>query len=403
MNKKIDRLGKKYKIAFLVSHPIQYNSPLFEKLSKKNNIDLTVLYCSDESIKEMNDPGFGRKIKWDIPLLKGYRYKFLKNYSLQKTISKQPFGLINFGILKEISKRRYDVLIVHSRQYITHWFAFLTALVKGIPIFYRDEMPLNQELLISKWKIFVKKILLGTIFHRIHAFFAISSENHKFYQFYGADSSKIFQVPYAVDNDRFMADCTRLRKRKEAIRKEEAINQKNVVILFVGKLINKKRPFDLLKAYEKIKNNKKSLVYVGDGELKNKLQDYVKDKKIRNVHFLGFKNQTELSRYYSIADIFVLPSGRGETFGLVVNEAMCSSLPVLISNIPGAKDLVVNGKNGFIFNCGDINTIVKKLSPLISNEKLRKKMGSDSYNLIKKWNYLADIKGIMEAINSLKK
>ena len=63
---------KTYKIAFLISHPIQYNSPLFKKMADHPQIDLTVLYCSDESVRVMKDRDFGREVKWDIDLLEGY-------------------------------------------------------------------------------------------------------------------------------------------------------------------------------------------------------------------------------------------------------------------------------------------------------------------------------------------
>ena len=66
---------KKYKIAFLISHPIQYFSPLFKEMAKHKEIDLTVYYCSDESVRGMKDVGFGINLKWDIPLLEGYNYK----------------------------------------------------------------------------------------------------------------------------------------------------------------------------------------------------------------------------------------------------------------------------------------------------------------------------------------
>lgn len=74
-------MKEKYKLAVLTSHPIQYQAPLFRKLSSHPYIDLAVYFCWDFGVKEEEyDPGFGKKIKWDIPLIEGYRYKFLANY-----------------------------------------------------------------------------------------------------------------------------------------------------------------------------------------------------------------------------------------------------------------------------------------------------------------------------------
>lgn len=101
---------RQYKIAFLLTHPIQYFSPLFREMAKHPKIDLTVYYCSDESVRGMKDVGFGKEVKWDIPLLEGYKYKFIKNYSPIPTIFKPPLGLMNLGIVKELVKKNIMLL-----------------------------------------------------------------------------------------------------------------------------------------------------------------------------------------------------------------------------------------------------------------------------------------------------
>ena len=375
------------KLAFLISHPIQYYSPLFRELSKK--IDLTVLYCSDESITDMKDKGFNKKIKWDIDLLRGYKYKFLKNNSPIKSIFKPPFGLINLEIKKEI--KDYDAIIIHGWHYITHRLAIRYAQKYKIPYFIHSENPLNQELLKPKWKRMIKHLTLSKLFKNAAGCLAIGTENKRFYKYFGVKDNKIFFMPYAVDNKRF--------KKTKTWPKELPKNKK--IILFSGKLIEKKRPFDLLKAYEMVKDKDKSLVFLGDGKLRKRLEKYVKDNKIKDVYFLGFKNQSKLPKYYSAADIFVLPSGLGETWGLVVNEAMNFSLPIIVSDVIGcSKDLVKD--NGFIFEKGNINQLTSYLDKLLNNKSLREKMGKNSLKIIKNWSYKEDIEGILKAINTIK-
>jgi glycosyltransferase involved in cell wall biosynthesis len=388
----------KIKLAFLISHPIQYYSPLFRELSKEPKIDLTVLYCSDESVRGMKDVGFGKDVKWDIDLLKGYKYKFLKNYSPLKTLFRPPFGLINFEIVTEISK--YDAIIIHGRHYATHWLAYLAAVLKSIPVFIREETPLSQEKL--KKKSLFKKIVLRNFFKQVSGCLAIGTENKKFYKSYGTSDEKIFWTPYAVDNKRFIESCKKLRKEKRKIKREIGIESYKTVILFSGKLIDKKRPFDLLKAYEKINVKNKALVFVGDGELREKLEEYSEKNNLEDVHFAGFKNQTELGKYYSAADIFVLPSGIGETWGLVVNEAMCFSLPIIVSDIVGcARDLVKQGQNGFVFSAGNIIELSKYLELLLRNQNLRQKMGKESFKMIQKWSYKEDVDGVLKSLDSI--
>ena len=415
---------KKQRVAFLISHPIQYFSPLFKKLAEQPAIDLTVLYCSDESVRGMRDSGFGSEIKWDIPLLEGYKYKFLKNHSPFPTIFKAPFGLLNFGIIREIRHTKYDALIMHGWHYVTFWLAHLVARAEKIPVFMHSESPLNQELLKPGWKLALKKIILGWLFNSCKRFLAIGSENRKFYEYYGVPSEKIFLTPYAVDNERLVHEYEANRHRKVEFRKEAGILPDSVVILFSGKLVAKKRPMDLLRAFELLESKTLSgesvskspspflsagerdrvrgaaeLVFVGDGPLRASLEKYVAAKGIKNVHFVGFKNQSELHKYYIAADIFILPSGMGETWGLVVNEAMCFGLPLIVSETVGCSaDLVRDGINGYKFPEGNINELAGQLQKLVKDKTLREKMGIESRAMINKWHHDACIAGMIKAL-----
>lgn len=389
---------KKIRLAYLVSHPIQYQAPLLRRINQEPDIDLTVYFCWDFGIKEKTyDKEFGRRIKWDIPILEGYKYKFLTNFSLNP--SSNFLGQINPGIIWELIKHRYDAVLVFSWNSFTNWLAFFTAFVIKTPVFLRGENPFNQELLKSNFKRKIKKIILGWLFKRIDAFLCIGEENKKFYQHYNVPKSKLFFVPYAVDNERFIGEFWRLRNKKNEFKKELGIGPNDAVILFVGKLINKKRPLDLLMAYEKIKKDEKALVFVGEGILRKDIEKYIKEKNLKNIYFAGFKNQTELSKYYALADILVLPSQEGETWGLVVNEAMCFGLPVIISDVVGCgSDLVKEGINGYIFPVGDIDKLSQRLEDLIENPQKRMDFGEKSFEIIQNYSYQKDIEGISAAL-----
>ena len=395
---------KKYKIGFLVSHPIQYFSPLFKKITALKNVELTVYYCSKGGDKNIYDQGFGKNIKWDIPLLEGYRYKFLKNYSFSPTIFKTPTGLINLGISKEIFREKYDIFIVHGWHYITHWLAIASALLSKTPLLLRGDSPLNQEILKTQWKITIKKLCFKFLFKYISGFLAVGSENRKFCEFYGLEKEKIFYAPYAVDNKRFIDEYEQLKNKKEEIKKKIGISSEKTIFMFSGKLIDKKRPKDLLVAYERIDSDNKTLIFVGDGALKEELKIYAKQNHIKDTFFVGFKNQTELYDYYSVADVLVLPSGIGETWGLVVNEAMCFNLAIVVSDMVGCgPDLVKNGSNGFIFKTGDIKDLTTRLEMFINNQNLKKQMGIKSKEIISKWDYNKNIEELEKAINSITK
>ena len=123
---------------------------------------------------------------------------------------------------------------------------------------------------------------------------------------------------------------------------------------------------DILTAYELLDVTNKALVFVGDGQLRAFMESYVSDKRLESVYFAGFQNRNEISKYYALADVLVLPSRR-ETWGMVINEALCFGLPVVASEEVGAvKDLVFDGYNGYLFPYGDVEKLAYSLKNLSS-------------------------------------
>jgi glycosyltransferase involved in cell wall biosynthesis len=166
--------------------------------------------------------------------------------------------------------------------------------------------------------------------------------------------------------------------------------------LFVGKLIEKKRAADLLKAFFSIQDPRAHLVVVGDGALRDQLVASVPPEKRRQVHFAGFQNQLALPRFYVAADVFVLPSGVGETWGLVVNEAMNFELPVITSDLVGcAADLVDEGQNGFIYPVGDTDALTARMREMMDCDLPA--MGKRSAEIVQDYSYDAVVRGIRTA------
>jgi glycosyltransferase involved in cell wall biosynthesis len=122
------------------------------------------------------------------------------------------------------------------------------------------------------------------------------------------------------------------------------------------------------------------LIILGDGELKAGFQKYVADKHISDVYFLPSVSWEEVPKYFTLADVFVLPS-KSETWGLVVNEAMICGLPIIISDKCGcSSDLLKN--NGLIFQSGDENTLEAHFKKMASDADFREKCGLNSLEVI---------------------
>jgi glycosyltransferase involved in cell wall biosynthesis len=174
-------------------------------------------------------------------------------------------------------------------------------------------------------------------------------------------------APYFVDNKRFGNLATHLRPKRLALRQEFGLPVEGTVFLFVGKLIPKKHPQDLLYAYLSLPlevRKKVNLLFVGDGVMREKVQKIADGHP--NVRIHGFLNQSKIPEVYALSDVLVLPSDSGETWGLAVNEAMASGLPAVVSDHVGcAPDLVLDDKTGFVFPCGDIDSLAEVMKRFV--------------------------------------
>ena len=345
----------------------------------------------------MQDKGFGREVTWDIPLLEGYQYKVLKNVS-PVGIRKRPFGLINPSIVFELATGRFDLFIVHDWNYFTHVLGLFFAKMLGIKTAQRFENPLHQDIKKPPLKKFLKKLLFNTLF-RGNSFLAIGSQNKAFLEYYGVPDEKIYFCPYSVDNKRFFEKAKELAPKRPELRKAYGYGENEVVILFVGKLTSKKRPMDLVKAFEGLHDSRARLLFVGTGELERELKSYVNEKNISGVTFAGFKNQSEMPECYALSDVFVLPSESGETWGLVVNEAMCFGLPVIVSDMVGASfDLVRDTSAGAVFTCGDVRELCESLKMFFDDEPLRKRSGERAREVIERWSYERTVEEVVRLL-----
>jgi glycosyltransferase involved in cell wall biosynthesis len=386
-------------IAFYLSHPIQYLSPLLVKLSGLVQVD--VVYYSDVSVRGGMDKGFGQRIKWDTPVLEGYRSSFVKNYAGNRPMDNRFLDAVNPGVFGTIPKEQARIIVINGWGYCSDWLVMIAAKIAGKKIWLRAESPLHQELRKSKSVRLIKKWLLGKLLFR---FFTdkclfIGSESQKFFQFYGVPETRLIYTPYAVDNDFFSGSWRNSQPVLEKIKAQLGLPVNKKIILFTGKFIEKKRPLDLLKAFQRINTGQYCLVMVGDGELKPRLTAYIEEHALRNVVLAGFINQTKIPDYYAAADVFVMCSGMGETWGLSVNEAMNFEKPVVVSATCGCStDLVKHGINGYIFEEGNIEQLSGYLSTLLEDEHLRNTMGIAAGRHIKNFSLDVSVHNICNEI-----
>lgn len=386
-----------HKVLFLNSHPIQYFAPLYQAMEREEGLDLTVLYGTKHGLSGELDREFGVGVKWDIPILEGYRSVFLKNHAPKPGIYGF-FGLINLGVIAYLAKAPKSTLVVHGWGYLTHVLAIVFGRVFGHTVCVRGESPASHERDRSAHSIRLRRLLYGKLLFRFANYFLyIGGENKQFYQQYGVPASKLRFAPYAVDNERFAKASARLRPEKNALRSRLGLPSDKTVILFSGKYIDKKRPLDLLVAFHQSKlRDSAYLVFMGEGELRPVMERFIEKNKLDNVCLTGFVNQLVVPEYYALADIFVMCSQAGETWGLSTNEAMNFRLPLLLSDLTGSSaDLVKDGQNGYVFKTGETDDLTQKLDLLLAKTpEERCAMGLVSEDIVQGYSY----QKIMEAI-----
>jgi glycosyltransferase involved in cell wall biosynthesis len=390
------------RIAYLVTHPIQYQVPLLRRIQKEPNFDLTVFFRSDFSSKEFIDPDFGTKLKWDTNLLDGYRYEILPTVGQSDSFSFwRPF---NFGLLKRLRSGKFHILWIHGYAMLFHLYAMITAKLLGIKVFIRDEPTLISK---NRGKIrkAVKKLFFCYLNFFCSGFLAIGKLNRDYYLANGIPREKIFKMPYAVDNDFFQEKAELCAPNREIMRTSLGLAPERPVILYASKMSQRKRPMDLLTAFSEIVENLEKrpyLLFVGDGEQRSALEDKAVELNLEDdVLFLGFQNQCELPCFYDLCSVFVLPSVF-EPWGLVINEAMNASRAVIASDQVGsAPDLIDPWRNGFIFKAGDTTELASAMNEALSNDEQCRMMGLESMEIISNWGFDQDIEGLQFAVNKL--
>jgi len=379
----VDGRPQKMRIAHLVSHPIQYLVPIYQEISNRQNIELTVYFYSDSSIGKHLDVGFGTEFEWSTPLLEGYSYRLLpsaKGKLLEKTRTRP-----NWDVLAEVIRQQYDVIWINSYIGANAFFTRLAAIFAGTPVFFRDDTNLLTPR--PLWKRLVKDLLLRNFLRGTWAFY-VGEESRRYWESYGIPRERLFFAPHCVDNNFWASKARELIPKRNEIRRSFGIIDDAPVILFCGKFIPKKQPLTLLSAFSTVRQAGSCwLLMVGDGQLRSEVEQRVRERGIEGTVLAGFLNQDELPLAYAAADIFVLPSAYNETWGLVVNEAMNFGLPVVVSDQVGcSRDLVREGWNGYSFAHQDESQLASVLIKLVSNPAMRRELGGNSATLIAEYS-----------------
>jgi glycosyltransferase involved in cell wall biosynthesis len=395
---------RRFKVGHLITHPVQYLAPLYRHLSRNPSIDLTVFFLSDFSLRSYHDPGFGVSVEWDVPLLGGYSHVFVPSIGGGDRVSfSRPW---THGFANLLKRRKCEALWVAGWSSIPVLRGILSAKRLGVKVLVCGDSHAGGPNPPSVWKLQAKRILFPRFFRLIDGFLALSRSNRDYYLQYGVPAERVFLVPYCVDNVFFQQECQKAAASREELRRALNLEPGRPVILYASKLIERKRPIDLIDAYAELSRNGKSepkpyLLFVGEGEQAPTLREHASTLGWDSIRFLGFKNQRELPRYYDLCDVFVLVA-QYEGLATVIPEVMNAGKPVIITPAVGlGQDLVINGENGFIVPACNPTVLADKLRLITEKPELAAEMGRKSLQQVSCWNFEAHEKGLLEALEAI--
>jgi len=338
--------GAPPQLVVISTHPIQYHAPVYREVQRLG-LSLTAIYGSDFSVAGYHDREFDTTFSWSTDLLSGYASIFLSRVSEGGASS--PAATSTRGLSEALAQVSPDAVLLTG-----YWPAFLRQsamqlTLRRVPTLFRAETADHAKR--RGWiRDSARSAVLRLFYERCAALLYIGKRSKDHFERLGASERELFFSPYCVDATVFESDERARARLRESTRSELGIRSDQIAILFSGKLVFRKGPDLLLDAIEQLPaelRERIAVVFLGDGEMRAALAER---SSVAKLSFVGFRNQHELSRYYHAGDLLVLPSRSGETWGLVVNEALLHGLPCVVSEGVGcAPDLVIPGETGEVF------------------------------------------------------
>ncbi|WP_191566669.1 glycosyltransferase [Metabacillus idriensis] len=316
------------KVAVVTNIMAPYRIPLFNELIKYKEYEFKVFFC-------------GLKTKdraWEIPNNINFQFKITSN----KFIYMKGRGLkdgraipISYGLYNDLNNYKPDI-VISSEFSVPSIISSIYCKINRKKYISWSDGTLHTEKNISS----LQKTLRKYLIKNSQSFIASSSDTFDNYLYYGAKRELIFKSLLTVDTNFFTTE-------KKQYQKGKTIN-----LVYCGSLNESKGIYNLLLLFKELISLKEDLglIIVGDGPERNKMEEMVENLKLgEKVIFKGFLQPPQLKEVYSNSDLLIFPS-LSDTFGLVVNEAMCAGLPIICSQYAGAARDLVSDENGLIIN-----------------------------------------------------
>lgn len=391
----------KTRVAIVVSHPIQHFTPLYRELARQQSLELKVFFCSRMGVDAYQDRDFGVAFKWEVDLLAGYPSEFLpgagevKEFGFWKVQSRD--------LWRYLDEFQPDVVQIYGYAQLLAWQALCWCQLRRVGTLLMSDSELVHErpphVRAAKW------LLLPRLYALVDGFLTIGDNNEAYLRHYGVERARMFRSPYPTNDVLFLKALEDAENVRARTRERLNIASDAFVALFVGKLIERKRPADLVSAVRLARQKSGRPVValiVGDGALRGSVEAMLGPDHADEVRFAGFVNQGELPSMYVASDVVAHPADM-DPHPIAVTEGVLMGLPAVVSNGVGSvgpTDTVRVGKNGFVFPVGDIEAFASALAKLAGDPLLYREMAQASRAIGAEMNIDASVRGYLEAVRA---
>ncbi len=351
------------KILWLFNHPAPYKVDFFNELGKK--VDLTVIF------ERPTESDRGNSFYHSKP--KNFKTVFLKHLNL---------GIRNniaFGAKKYLRKHKeYDFIVINGWSSFTEMNALRYLKRKKIPYVFA----INGGI-IPKKESKAKKRLKDKMIGGADYYLSPDHESEKYLIHYGAKQEAIHLFPYSTVFEKEVLEEPLKEEEKNKIKEELGIKEKEIYTA-VGAFIERKNNLYLIDEIWKNVDVSKHLYLLGNGPMKNEYLEEISKNHLQNVHILPFQNKETVLKFLSISEASLFLT-KEDIYGHVLNESLSQGTPVIASDRSNsAKNLISQGKNGYIFSLEQRDEIINAINKPVSEDMRRNAIATAKENTIEK-------------------
>lgn len=388
-------MNRRFRVAVIISHPIQHFCPQYASWAKLPEVDLMVFFASNQGLVAYEDKGFGRIVKWDEMLL-DFPHEFLRE------ANGKPIGnaIDSVDLAERLAAFSPDIAVVYGYSQALQRRAVRWATAVNVPLLMMSDSELHSR---RSWgKRVLKALVLPRVFRKVDLFLTVGDSNEAYYRNYGVGDSRFIRGFHPINIAQYDLVVAKYYECRSYVRSQLEIPQHHKVLLMVGKFVPRKRQADLVRFSNSIQDQRDdvTVVLAGTGSDEASLRAMTRRAGPGGVLFTGFVSPTVLPEYYCAADIYVHCSEH-EPHSVAISEALYCGLPIVLSDRCGSygpTDDVRPGLNGFVYRCGDLRDMSRPLLHLLSDAETRARMSEASTRIGRQNQQLAHTTALIQAL-----